>query len=228
MRDVERAWSIWLAHQRRTVPYSPCESGRCEPTARVWPKRFTDVGLAGLRNRRLGSRPSTHRREQLRQKAAPAPTAFGCTGSAFWFVAARSACRVSARCARGIRSKAEGNKRADEAGENRGSMVQFRAVLPEHRRITCGRSDRRTPTLSTNMTLVQLAQSDRSGPGATAPAPGSASQATRLPTVSTVSEQFFASQLDLLSPADSQLPGWGTSFAEIGSHLPYPCLQGER
>src|SRR5215831_12844190 len=65
VRDVERARIILQASQGQRVPAVARALGVCEPTVRLWIKRFNEQGIAGLRDAPHQGRPATYTQEQV-------------------------------------------------------------------------------------------------------------------------------------------------------------------
>jgi transposase len=65
VRDVERARIILQASQGQRVPAIARALDLCEPTVRLWIKRFNEQGLAGLADAPHRGRPATYTREQV-------------------------------------------------------------------------------------------------------------------------------------------------------------------
>jgi transposase len=64
-RTVERARVIWQSSQGHLVPAIARELGVCEPTVRLWLKRFNAHGLAGLADAPRPGPPRTYTPEQV-------------------------------------------------------------------------------------------------------------------------------------------------------------------
>ena len=83
VRDVERARIILEASQEQRVPAIARTLGLCEPTVRLWIKRFNVRGLAGLADAPHRGRPTTYTQEQVGQVVATALTDPQQLGQAF-------------------------------------------------------------------------------------------------------------------------------------------------
>jgi len=64
-RSVERACIIWQSSQGPLVPAIARELGVCEPTVRLWLKRFNAHGLAGLADEPRPGPPRTYTPAQV-------------------------------------------------------------------------------------------------------------------------------------------------------------------
>ena len=64
-RTVERAQIVWLASQGKRVPVIARELRVCEPTVRLWLKRFNAQGLAGLADEPRPGPPKTYTPAQV-------------------------------------------------------------------------------------------------------------------------------------------------------------------
>jgi transposase len=62
---VERARVIWQSSQGQLVPAIARELGVCQPTVRLWLKRFNAHGLAGLADAPRPGPPRTYTPEQV-------------------------------------------------------------------------------------------------------------------------------------------------------------------
>src|SRR5262245_24394877 len=65
VRDVERARTILQSCQGQRVPAIARMLDLCEPTVRMWMKRFNEQGMAGLADAPHRGRPATYTREQV-------------------------------------------------------------------------------------------------------------------------------------------------------------------
>lgn len=74
VRDVERACIILQSSQGQRVPAIARSLDLCEPTVRVWIKRFNERGRAGLEDVPHRGRPATYTREQVGLAVATALT----------------------------------------------------------------------------------------------------------------------------------------------------------
>ncbi|HEV2460353.1 MAG TPA: helix-turn-helix domain-containing protein [Ktedonobacterales bacterium] len=74
VRDVERARIILQSSQGQRVPAIARTLALCEPTVRLWIKRFNERGLAGLADAPHRCRPATYTREQVGLVVATALT----------------------------------------------------------------------------------------------------------------------------------------------------------
>jgi transposase len=83
VRDVERARIILQASHRQRVPAIARALGLCEPTVRLWIKRFNEQGIAGLADAPHRGRPATYTREQVGLVVATALTDPQSLGQAF-------------------------------------------------------------------------------------------------------------------------------------------------
>ena len=83
MRDVERARVILQASHGQGVPAIARALGLCEPTVRLWIKRFNERGLAGLADAPHRGRPATYTREQVGLVVATALSDPQALGQAF-------------------------------------------------------------------------------------------------------------------------------------------------
>ena len=83
VRDVERARIIVQASQGQRVPAIARALGVCEPTVRLWIKRFNEHGIAGLADAPHRGRPVTYTREQVGQVVATALTDPQALGQSF-------------------------------------------------------------------------------------------------------------------------------------------------
>lgn len=83
MRDVERARIIVQASRGQGVPAIARTLGVCEPTVRLWIKRFNEWGLAGLANAPHRGRPATYTHKQVGLVVATALTDPQALGQAF-------------------------------------------------------------------------------------------------------------------------------------------------
>jgi transposase len=83
VRDVERARIIVQASQGQGVPVIARALGVCEPTVRLWLKRFNEHGIAGLADAPHRGRPATYTREQVGLVVATALTDPQALGHAF-------------------------------------------------------------------------------------------------------------------------------------------------
>jgi transposase len=83
VRDVERARIILQSSQGQRVPAIARTLGLCEPTIRVWIKRFNEYGIAGLADALHRGRPATYTREQVGLVVATALTDPQALGQAF-------------------------------------------------------------------------------------------------------------------------------------------------
>lgn len=83
VRDVERARIIVQASRGQGVPAIARTLGVCEPTVRLWIKRFNEWGLAGLANAPHRGRPATYTHEQVGLVVATALTDPQALGQAF-------------------------------------------------------------------------------------------------------------------------------------------------
>lgn len=69
-RAVERAQIIWQATQGKRAPAIAHALGVCEPTVRLWLKRFSERGLAGLADEPRPGPPKTYTPEQVSELIA--------------------------------------------------------------------------------------------------------------------------------------------------------------
>lgn len=83
VRDVERARIIVQASRGQGVPAIARTLGVCEPTVRLWIKRFNEWGLAGLANAPHRGRSATYTHEQVGLVVATALTDPQALGQAF-------------------------------------------------------------------------------------------------------------------------------------------------
>jgi transposase len=83
VRNVERARIILQASHGQRVPAIARTLGVCEPTVRMWIKRFNERGLAGLADAPHRGRPATYTREQVGLVVATALTDPQALGQAF-------------------------------------------------------------------------------------------------------------------------------------------------
>jgi transposase len=83
VRDVERARIILQSSQGDRVPAIARTLGVCEPTVRVWIKRFNTQGMAGLGDAPHRGRPATYTQEQVGLVVATALTDPQQLGQAF-------------------------------------------------------------------------------------------------------------------------------------------------
>src|SRR5260370_40840173 len=83
VRDVERARIILQSSQGQGVPAIARTLDLCEPTVRLWIKRFNERGLAGLTDAPHRGRPATYTREQVGLAVAPALSTPQPLGQAF-------------------------------------------------------------------------------------------------------------------------------------------------
>jgi transposase len=83
VRDVERARIILQASQGQRVPAIARTLDLCEPTVRLWIKRFKEHGMAGLADAPHLGRPATYTREQVGLVVATALTDPKALGQAF-------------------------------------------------------------------------------------------------------------------------------------------------
>lgn len=83
VRDVERARVILQVSQGVRVPAIARALGLCEPTVRLWIKRFNELGLAGLADAPHRGRPATYTHEQVGLVVATALTDPQALGQAF-------------------------------------------------------------------------------------------------------------------------------------------------
>lgn len=83
VRDVERARIIVQASRGQGVPAIARTLGVCEPTVRLWIKRFNEWGLAGLANAPHRGRPATYTHKQVGLVVATALTDPQALGQAF-------------------------------------------------------------------------------------------------------------------------------------------------
>ena len=74
VRDVERARIIVQASHGQRVPRIARALGVCEPTVRLWIKRFNAHGIAGLTDAPHRGRPATYTQEQVGLVVATALT----------------------------------------------------------------------------------------------------------------------------------------------------------
>jgi transposase len=74
VRDAERARIIVQASRGQGVPAIARALGVCEPTVRLWIKRFNERGLAGLADAPHRGRPATYTHEQVGLVVATALT----------------------------------------------------------------------------------------------------------------------------------------------------------
>src|SRR5262245_51413898 len=74
VRDLERARIIVQSSQGQRVPAIAYTLDLCEPTVRVWIKRFDEHGLSGLADVPHRGRPATYTREQVGLVVATALT----------------------------------------------------------------------------------------------------------------------------------------------------------
>src|SRR5258708_8459628 len=73
-RDVERAGIVLQSSLGQRVPVIARTLDLCEPTVRVWIKRFNERGMAGLADAAHRGRPATYTREQVGLVVATALT----------------------------------------------------------------------------------------------------------------------------------------------------------
>jgi transposase len=83
VRDVERACLILQSSQGRRVPEIARTLDLCEPTVRMWIKRFNVQGMAGLADAPHQGRPPTYTREEVGLVVATALTDPQTLGQAF-------------------------------------------------------------------------------------------------------------------------------------------------
>jgi transposase len=83
VRDVERARIILQSSLGERVPAIARTLGLCEPTVRVWIKRFNEWGMAGLADAPHRGRPATYTQEQVGLVVATALTDPQQLGQAF-------------------------------------------------------------------------------------------------------------------------------------------------
>jgi len=83
VRDVERARIVLQSSQGQRVPAIAGTLDLCEPTVRVWIKRFNEHGMAGLADAPHRGRPATYTREQVGLVVATALTDPQDLGQAF-------------------------------------------------------------------------------------------------------------------------------------------------
>lgn len=83
VRDVERARIILQSSQGDRVRAIAGTLGLCEPTGRVWIKRFNQQGMAGLGDAPHRGRPATYTQEQVGLVVATALTDPQQLGQAF-------------------------------------------------------------------------------------------------------------------------------------------------
>lgn len=83
VRDVERARIILQSSQGDRVRAIAGTLGLCEPTVRVWIKRFNQQGMAGLADAPHRGRPATYTQEQVGLVVATALTDPQQLGQAF-------------------------------------------------------------------------------------------------------------------------------------------------
>jgi transposase len=83
VRDVERARIILQASQGAHVPAIARARDLCEPTVRLWIKRFNALGLAGLVDAPHRGRPATYTHEQVSLVVATALTDPQALGQSF-------------------------------------------------------------------------------------------------------------------------------------------------
>jgi transposase len=83
VRDVERARIIVQASRGQGVPAIARALGVCEPTVRLWMRRFNERGLAGLADAPHRGRPATYTHEQVGLVVATALTDPQALGQAF-------------------------------------------------------------------------------------------------------------------------------------------------
>ncbi len=74
VRDVERARIILQSSQGDRVPAIAGTLGLCEPTVRMWIKRFNERGMGGLVDAPHRGRPATYTQEQVGVVVATALT----------------------------------------------------------------------------------------------------------------------------------------------------------
>src|SRR5260370_21066237 len=74
VRDVERARIVLQSSPGQRVPAIARTLDLCEPTVRVWIKRFNERGIAGLSDAAPRGRPATYPREQVGSGVATALT----------------------------------------------------------------------------------------------------------------------------------------------------------
>jgi transposase len=74
VRDVERARIIVQSSQGQRVPAIARMLDLCEPTVRMWIKRFNEQGMAGLADAPHRGRPATYTQEQVGLVVATALT----------------------------------------------------------------------------------------------------------------------------------------------------------
>ncbi len=73
-RTVERARVIWQSSRGQLVPAIARELGVCQPTVRLWLKRFNAHGLQGLEGAPRSGRPATYTSEQVGEVIATSLT----------------------------------------------------------------------------------------------------------------------------------------------------------
>jgi transposase len=83
VRDVERARIILQSSQGQRVPAIAQTLDLCEPTVRVWIKRFNAQGIAGLADAPHRGRPTIYTHEQVGLVVATALTDPQTLGQAF-------------------------------------------------------------------------------------------------------------------------------------------------
>ncbi len=83
VRDVERARIVLQSSQGQRVPAIARTLDLCEPTVRLWIKRFNECGLAGLADALHRGRPATYTSEQVGLVVATALTDPQSLGQAF-------------------------------------------------------------------------------------------------------------------------------------------------
>lgn len=83
VRDVERARIILQSSHGDRAPAIARTLGLCEPTVRLWIKRFNEQGMAGLADAPHRGRPATYTREQVGLVVATALTDPQQLGQAF-------------------------------------------------------------------------------------------------------------------------------------------------
>jgi transposase len=83
VRDVERARIVLQSSQGQRVPTIARTLDLCEPTVRVWIKRFNERGMAGLADAPHRGRPATYTHEQVGLVVATALTGPQELGQAF-------------------------------------------------------------------------------------------------------------------------------------------------
>ena len=83
VRDVERACIVLQSSQGERVPTIARALDLCEPTVRIWIKRFNARGMAGLADAPHRGRPATYTQEQVGLVVATALTDPQQLGQAF-------------------------------------------------------------------------------------------------------------------------------------------------